>query len=717
MIRLASFSIRSKIAITILVSILMIVVLSGWMVLRVNEVAQPAVVAQMEVLVRERAIDLSRFGSAIERTMKATLDQYAAAIPRVIADPSLKRVIGRLKAAFKTELARDNAVRDIRLVTLSGSLLVTEPTLDRGADTAAAYFRELKRLQPDPNTTFVSSLEITPQAALYFVRTILDDDNQPLAYLVFTVDPDSAVGDNLFRQLQTRQFSATTITMYWIDALADQPVQSPIFESLLSVGAARTLTATLAKDLLARPTLQTSPLTGANTLIYVRPVPALGKWLVAESRLVDAGTTTITGTVLSQLLTLGGGFVLALLSIWLLLERSTVRPLLRLARYATAVRQGRQTEAVLAADLPTRQQDEIGTVASAMTETIDRLESNIGQLEGNLGTAMRDIGVTRQLSQIIANVRDLDTLLNRVITLVQKSFPEIYHAQVYLPDVAGEYVNLQASTGDLGKRLLERGLRWPFGGTGTIGVVTATGQAVVALHTDPIFTLIELLPETASQLALPLRNGLAVIGVLDLHSKRATAFSDVEMRIFQVLADQLGIALSNAQLIRETARSVQEVEILNQQMIGTAWRDYNRQRKQTTAAVDEAWTPLQYQAVQLKTLVEQRDDDYVKLAIPILLRGVPLGAVEWAVPVAHYTEDMQLLASELAARLALTVDNARLFEQSQRATERERLINAISTQLTQQTDVPSILKIALKELGTALHIPQATIRVNKSAKP
>jgi GAF domain-containing protein len=104
----------------------------------------------------------------------------------------------------------------------------------------------------------------------------------------------------------------------------------------------------------------------------------------------------------------------------------------------------------------------------------------------------------------------------------------------------------------------------------------------------------------------------------------------------------------------------------------------------------------------------------VSVAVPVSLRGEVLGAVEWDMPRVAYNENVRQLAQELAARLAITADNARLFEQAQRLAERERLVNTISSKLTEQTDVTQILRTAVREVGHALQVPQTSIRLAAS---
>jgi GAF domain-containing protein len=97
--------------------------------------------------------------------------------------------------------------------------------------------------------------------------------------------------------------------------------------------------------------------------------------------------------------------------------------------------------------------------------------------------------------------------------------------------------------------------------------------------------------------------------------------------------------------------------------------------------------------------------------VPIQLRGQVVGSVEWELPLAGFGEEQVELARELASRLAYSLDNARLFQESQRAAERERLVNSIAAKLTAQTSIDAILQTAVREVGQALRAPQVSIRL------
>jgi GAF domain-containing protein len=253
-----------------------------------------------------------------------------------------------------------------------------------------------------------------------------------------------------------------------------------------------------------------------------------------------------------------------------------------------------------------------------------------------------------------------------------------------------------------------------------IGHVTAEGLPVVALDTSTstIHRANELLPDTRAELALALRTNEGVIGALDVQSKQVEAFSEADINLFQGIADQLAVAITNVRLFEELQTRVSEIEALNRRLVGEAWRGYATSRRGALPAAStddgaaDSWSEWQRQAVETGQIVEHIGEKTVTLAVPVSLRGEVLGAIEWDIPRESYTEEARQLAQELAARLAISADNARLFDQAQRVAEREALVNAITNKLTQQTNVARILWVAAREVGQALRVPQTSIRLS-----
>jgi GAF domain-containing protein len=310
-----------------------------------------------------------------------------------------------------------------------------------------------------------------------------------------------------------------------------------------------------------------------------------------------------------------------------------------------------------------------------------------------------------------------------VVQLIVEQFPNIYHAQIFLLDQDRLYAVLRASTGDPGRILLARGHRLAVGSVSVIGQVIEQRQTIIARDTatSQVHRRNEFLPDTRAELAIPLRVADQMIGALDVQSRYRNAFTEDEVQVLQTMADQIAVAIENARLYQETVRRLEDLDRSNRMATQKTWQEYiygQRQRSLISEAGTRTTTDmsdLRRQALTQGRIVtgQPTSNNTVPVAVPIQLRGQTLGAVEWELPLNDLNENKLQLAQELANRLAVSLDNARLFEESQRATERERIVNAIAAKLTPQTEINEILQTAVREVGQALRAPQVSIRLNR----
>jgi GAF domain-containing protein len=252
--------------------------------------------------------------------------------------------------------------------------------------------------------------------------------------------------------------------------------------------------------------------------------------------------------------------------------------------------------------------------------------------------------------------------------------------------------------------------------------VTQQGRLIVARDTaaSQVHRRNEFLPDTRAELAVPLRVGETVIGALDVQSKIRDAFEEDLIAVLQTMADQIAVAIQNALLYEESVRRFAEIEASDRDTTRRAWQEFSRDQRMNTIVADAGY-PTETATTDLRQAALARGETVVgqmterrtiPIAVPVMLRGQVLGAVEWEIPAQSLSEEKLELAKELANRLALSLDNARLFQESQRATERERLVNNIAAKLTAQTSINDILQTAVREVGQALRAPQVSIRLS-----
>ncbi len=221
--------------------------------------------------------------------------------------------------------------------------------------------------------------------------------------------------------------------------------------------------------------------------------------------------------------------------------------------------------------LVARLEDQVRTLSQVLAENADLDAQNLALLR-NAERRARLLEAGARVSRSITSILNLDDLLNAIVDTLAEEFG-LYYAGVLLLDDAGEMAVLRAGSGEAGQKMLDRGHKLRVGGQSMIGTAVASGQACSAFDVscDPNHAPNPLLPDTQSEVALPLKIGERVIGALDVQSVRVADFSEDDLTALQAMADQLAIAINNAQLlIRLEAAHEELVRTKTYEAIATA---------------------------------------------------------------------------------------------------------------------------------------------------
>jgi signal transduction histidine kinase len=181
----------------------------------------------------------------------------------------------------------------------------------------------------------------------------------------------------------------------------------------------------------------------------------------------------------------------------------------------------------------------------------------------DLARRARYLQTTAEVARHVASVLDLQELLTRVATLTSERFG-LYHAGVYLLNESREWAVLRAASSEGGQRMLACGHRLKVGTAGIVDYVTRTGKPCVALDIGKETTMLDSpeLPETRSEMVLPLQARGETMGVLDVHSAEPEAFSNEDMAVLQTLADTLATAIQQARLFESVRHQEQQLRAL-----------------------------------------------------------------------------------------------------------------------------------------------------------
>ncbi len=152
----------------------------------------------------------------------------------------------------------------------------------------------------------------------------------------------------------------------------------------------------------------------------------------------------------------------------------------------------------------------------------------------------------------VTSILDLDRLLKETVDIICDEYG-FYYAGVFLLDETKEWAVLRTGRGDAGARMVTAGHKLKVGGISMIGTATGQRRALIALDVgeEPVHFKNPYLPLTRSEMALPLAVGEKVIGALTVQSMEESAFTEDDITSLQSMADQLAVALSNAQLLRD----------------------------------------------------------------------------------------------------------------------------------------------------------------------
>jgi len=176
----------------------------------------------------------------------------------------------------------------------------------------------------------------------------------------------------------------------------------------------------------------------------------------------------------------------------------------------------------------------------------------------------RQIQTTLDVGRATTSILNLNELLQQTVYLIKDSF-SYDHVQIFLTSSDGKEARLQASTGEPGRQLLAAKHTLTVGSSSVIGRVTASGQLYNVQDTqDPNSTHKPnpYLPQTRSELALPLIARGKVIGALDVQSNIARAFAPDDEQVLSTLSDQIAVAISNATLFGQNEQRLSEQRFL-----------------------------------------------------------------------------------------------------------------------------------------------------------
>lgn len=402
-----------------------------------------------------------------------------------------------------------------------------------------------------------------------------------------------------------------------------------------------------------------------------------------------------------------------------------------------------------------------------LEETTEQLRRQASQLR-----------TTAEIAHAGSSILDPERLFTEAVNRIQEGFSllGVYYVGLFLlddadADTGDQFAVLRAATGEAGRLLLEMNYKLELAETSAVGWCIIRQQSHVALDIAENTVQLDALsmPNTRSEIALPLRSRGRVLGALSVHSTREAAFDEADIALLQTMADQVALAIDNARLFSQTEAALEETQAAHQRYLRREWRelldtkpvtriDYSRPghspvetslawggprhrmdvpagteaqengplheaRRQAIASGqtvivegfdphraapdgDEATAPLH--SLQSQDAVSQ-----TALVVPLKLRGQVIGtiALREARRQRPWAPAEIALAETVAEQTALTIETLRLMDETQRRAAREQRIGEIANRMQRATNMQNLMHIMAEELNQALGGSRVYVRL------
>jgi GAF domain-containing protein len=351
-------------------------------------------------------------------------------------------------------------------------------------------------------------------------------------------------------------------------------------------------------------------------------------------------------------------------------------------------------------------------VLARMKEEQSKLEQEITQRTKSLERQRLQIQTAAEIAKIATEAPEPEELFSRAVDLIRERF-SYYHASVFTLDSTSTWAELVASTGEAGQQLLARHHHLAVGSASIIGWVTANKKPRVTLDVemDPFHFRNPLLPETRSEMAVPLMVGDRLIGALDVQSTEPRAFGEADVRALEAIAAELAIAHDNARLLRETSKRLRRIENLGKGSGAGFWERLSGAvglepvHLGSPPGSEEIAPPLSKTALesirQGQTVVAP---DGREVAAPVRVRGEVVATITARKPseAADWSPDDLAVLDAIAAQTALALENIRQYSDEQRRLAELEVVNRISQAASQLVNPDSLYRVVHNQIDQIL---------------
>lgn len=290
------------------------------------------------------------------------------------------------------------------------------------------------------------------------------------------------------------------------------------------------------------------------------------------------------------------------------------------------------------------------------------------RVEEALSRQAADMETVARISMATATLLDTERLLQEVVDITRERF-NLYHAHIYLLNAAGDALELAAGAGDVGREMIAQGRRIRLTQENALVAQAARSrQSRTAndVRREEGFPHHPLLPQTRSEMAVPMIFGEQLIGVLDLLDDTVGRFDDVDAHIFATLAAQTAVALENARSFARAQEAIAESSALMRLLTREGWEGYLAQQTGTRGFLFDAGRAAPLVPLDGSTAPPAEDQDAL-VAQPLEVHDEVIGRLALFAGDGEPDDEAVELVAAIAQQLSARLENLRLTGATQMA--------------------------------------------------
>ncbi len=417
-------------------------------------------------------------------------------------------------------------------------------------------------------------------------------------------------------------------------------------------------------------------------------------------------------------------------------------------------------------------EDEFGKLSQAFSLMTNLIKETYDQLEQRVTDSTKALSTSTEVSRRLSTAIGRKELVTEVINQVKTAFG-YYHTQIYFYDGANQNLVMAGGSGEAGEMMLAQ-FHKVAKGRGLVGRAAESNKPILVSDTsqNPEWLPNPLLPETKSEVTIPISIGNKVLGVLDVQHNIVNGLQQEDIDALRSIANQVAVAIQNIQSTESAAKraaelqtvanistaaaSISNVEEMLQTVVNLTQRGFGLYHahvftyNESTNALDiiacgyregdehegthgttsiglEQEQSLVARAGRTKQAVIVNDvrsdpgwlpnpiltETAAELAVPMIFGGKLLGVLDvQSERINAFTNEDASIQTTLATQVATALQNARSIQEAKRQAEHESAFNLITQKIQNTTSIESALQVAVRELGHALRMKPTWVKLN-----